>query len=133
MKKTTLKKLINTANPIVFKELLATEGLFLHYYSDEIMNFALDYLELLYETEDREDLYKILEPKIEYDIKKYKTKLKELIDKNQRLPKYKEYNSNTVYKDLKNLQTQLDYLKYSSGYEYGKYAFILWFRQQLRG
>ena len=78
MNRKQLKKLIKLENSDEFKEIMFTHKLNIHYYSDTIIEYIKEYLEIIEEDfNDMDNLKKIFIPKLEYEINKYKKKYKE--------------------------------------------------------
>ena len=78
MNRHDLKKLIKTQDPEKFKSILLKHNLDILYYSDSLIDYLKEYLEIIEEDyKDIDFVRSILEPKLNYDIKKYKEKYKE--------------------------------------------------------
>ena len=133
MNRRELKKLIKTQDPEKFKSILLKHNLDILYYSDSLIDYLKEYLEII--EEDYKDINfvrEILEPKLNYDIKKYKEKLKEYENTITKKDLNYNYNINTVEKDLNKLDQYNKILSYKSGYEYGKYLCHEWLLQILK-
>lgn len=127
MNRRDLKKLIKTQDPEKFKSILLKHNLDILYYSDSLIDYLKEYLEII--EEDYKDINfvrEILEPKLNYDIKKYKEKLKEYENTITKKDLNYNYNINTVEQDLNKLDQYNKILSYKSGYEYGKYLCHEW-------
>lgn len=133
MNRRDLKKLIKTQDPEKFKSILLKHNLDILYYSDSLIDYLKEYLEII--EEDYKDIgfvREILEPKLNYDIKKYKEKYKEYKDTITKKDLNYNYNINTVEQDLNKLDQYNKILSYKSGYEYGKYLCHEWLLQILK-
>ena len=133
MNRRELKKLIKTQDPEKFKSILLKHNLDILYYSDSLIDYLKEYLEII--EEDYKDINfvrEILEPKLNYDIKKYKEKLKEYENTITKKDLNYDYNINTVEQDLNKLDQYNKILSYKSGYEYGKYLCHEWLLQILK-
>lgn len=133
MNRRDLKKLIKTQDPEKFKSILLKHNLDILYYSDSLIDYLKEYLEII--EEDYKDIgfvREILEPKLNYDIKKYKEKYKEYKDTITKKDLNYNYNINTVEQDLNKLDEYNKILSYKSGYEYGKYLCHEWLLQILK-
>lgn len=133
MNRRELKKLIKTQDPEKFKSILLKHKLDILYYSDSLIDYLKEYLEII--EEDYKDINfvrEILEPKLNYDIKKYKEKLKEYENTITKKDLNYNYNINTVEQDLNKLDQYNKILSYKSGYEYGKYLCHEWLLQILK-
>lgn len=127
MNRRELKKLITTQDPEKFKSILLKHNLDILYYSDSLIDYLKEYLEIIEEDYKNLDYVKvILEPKLNYDIKKYKEKLKEYKNTITKKDLNYNYNINTVEQDLNKLDQYNKILSYKSGYEYGKYLCHEW-------
>ena len=127
MNRRDLKKLIKTQDPEKFKSILLKHNLDILYYSDSLIDYLKEYLEII--EEDYKDIgfvREILEPKLNYDIKKYKEKNKKYKDTITKKDLNYNYNINTVEQDLNKLDEYNKILSYKSGYEYGKYSCHEW-------
>ena len=127
MNRRDLKKLIKTQDPEKFKSILLKHNLDILYYSDSLIDYLKEYLEII--EEDYKDIgfvREILEPKLNYDIKKYKEKYKEYKNTITKKDLNYNYNINTVEQDLNKLDQYNKILSYKSGYEYGKYLCHEW-------
>lgn len=133
MNRRELKKLIKTQDPEKFKSILLKHNLDILYYSDSLIDYLKEYLEIIEEDyKDIDFVREILEPKLNYDIKKYKEKHKEYKDTITKKDLNYNYNINTVEKDLNKLDQYNKILSYKSGYEYGKYLCHEWLLQILK-
>lgn len=133
MNRRDLKKLIKTQDPEKFKSILLKHNLDILYYSDSLIDYLKEYLEIIEEDYKNLDYVKvILEPKLNYDIKKYKEKYKEYKDTITKKDLNYTYNINTVEQDLNKLDQYNKILSYKSGYEYGKYLCHEWLLQILK-
>lgn len=133
MNRRDLKKLIKTQDPEKFKSILLKHNLDILYYSDSLLDYLKEYLEIIEEDYKNLDYVKvILEPKLNYDIKKYKEKYKEYKDKITKKDLNYNYNINTVEQDLNKLDEYNKILSYKSGYEYGKYLCHEWLLEILK-
>ena len=122
MNRRDLKKLIKTQDTEKFKSILLKHNLDILYYSDSLIDYLKEYLEIIEEDyKDIDFVRSILEPKLNYDIKKYKEKHKEYKDTITKKDLNYNYNINTVEQDLNKLDEYNKILSYKSGYEYGKY------------
>lgn len=133
MNRRDLKKLIKTQDPEKFKSILLKHNLDILYYSDSLIDYLKEYLEII--EEDYKDIgfvREILEPKLNYDIKKYKEKYKEYKDTITKKDLNYNYNINTVEQDLNKLDEYNKILSYKSGYEYGKYLCHEWLLEILK-
>lgn len=133
MNRRDLKKLIKTQDPEKFKSILLKHNLDILYYSDSLIDYLKEYLEII--EEDYKDIgfvRSILEPKLNYDIKKYKEKYKEYKDTITKKDLNYNYNINTVEQDLNKLDQYNKILSYKSGYEYGKYLCHEWLLEILK-
>lgn len=133
MNRRDLKKLIKTQDPEKFKSILLKHNLDILYYSDSLIDYLKEYLEII--EEDYKDIgfvREILEPKLNYDIKKYKEKHKEYKDTITKKDLNYNYNINTVEQDLNKLDEYNKILSYKSGYEYGKYLCHEWLLEILK-
>lgn len=133
MNRHDLKKLIKTQDPEKFKSILLKHNLDILYYSDSLIDYLKEYLEII--EEDYKDIgfvREILEPKLNYDIKKYKEKYKEYKDTITKKDLNYNYNINTVEQDLNKLDEYNKILSYKSGYEYGKYLCHEWLLEILK-
>lgn len=133
MNRRELKKLIKTQDPEKFKSILLKHNLDILYYSDSLIDYLKEYLEII--EEDYKDIgfvREILEPKLNYDIKKYKEKYKEYKNTITKKDLNYNYNINTVEQDLNKLDQYNKILSYKSGYEYGKYLCHEWLLQILK-
>ena len=133
MNRRDLKKLIKTQDPEKFKSILLKHNLDILYYSDSLIDYLKEYLEII--EEDYKDIgfvREILEPKLNYDIKKYKEKYKEYKDTITKIDLNYNYNINTVEQDLNKLDEYNKILSYKSGYEYGKYLCHEWLLEILK-
>lgn len=133
MNRRELKKLIKTQDPEKFKSILLKHNLDILYYSDSLIDYLKEYLEIIEEDyKDIDFVREILEPKLNYDIKKYKEKLKEYENTITKKDLNYNYNINTVEQDLNKLDQYNKILSYKSGYEYGKYLCHEWLLQILK-
>ena len=133
MNRPDLKKLIKTQDPEKFKSILLKHNLDILYYSDSLIDYLKEYLEIIEEDyKDIDFVRSILEPKLNYDIKKYKEKYKEYKDTITKKDLNYNYNINTVEQDLNKLDQYNKILSYKSGYEYGKYLCHEWLLQILK-
>lgn len=133
MNRRDLKKLIKTQDPEKFKSILLKHNLDILYYSDSLIDYLKEYLEIIEEDyKDIDFVSEILEPKLNYDIKKYKEKYKEYKDTITKKDLNYNYNINTVEQDLNKLDEYNKILSYKSGYEYGKYLCYEWLLQILK-
>ena len=133
MNRRDLKKLIKTQDPEKFKSILLKHNLDILYYSDSLIDYLKEYLEIIEEDyKDIDFVRNILEPKLNYDIKKYKEKYKEYKDTITKKDLNYTYNINTVEQDLNKLDQYNKILSYKSGYEYGKYLCHEWLLQILK-
>lgn len=133
MNRRDLKKLIKTQDPEKFKSILLKHNLDILYYSDSLIDYLKEYLEIIEEDyKDIDFVRSILEPKLNYDIKKYKEKYKEYKDTITKKDLNYTYNINTVEQDLNKLDQYNKILSYKSGYEYGKYLCHEWLLQILK-
>lgn len=133
MNRRDLKKLIKTQDPEKFKSILLKHNLDILYYSDSLIDYLKEYLEIIEEDyKDIDFVNEILEPKLNYDIKKYKEKYKEYKDTITKKDLNYNYNINTVEQDLNKLDQYNKILNYKSGYEYGKYLCHEWLLQILK-
>lgn len=133
MNRRELKKLIKTQDPEKFKNILLKHNLDILYYSDSLIDYLKEYLEIIEEDyKDIDFVLEILEPKLNYDIKKYKEKLKEYKNTITKKDLNYNYNINTVEQDLNKLDQYNKILSYKSGYEYGKYLCHEWLLQILK-
>lgn len=133
MNRHDLKKLIKTQDPEKFKSILLKHNLDILYYSDSLIDYLKEYLEIIEEDYKNIDFVReILEPKLNYDIKKYKEKYKEYKDTITKKDLNYNYNINTVEQDLNKLDEYNKILSYKSGYEYGKYLCHEWLLQILK-
>lgn len=133
MNRRDLKKLIKTQDPEKFKSILLKHNLDILYYSDSLIDYLKEYLEII--EEDYKDIgfvREILEPKLNYDIKKYKEKYKKYKDTITKKDLNYNYNINTVEQDLNKLDEYNKILSYKSGYEYGKYLCHEWLLEILK-
>ena len=133
MNRRDLKKLIKTQDTEKFKSILLKHNLDILYYSDSLIDYLKEYLEII--EEDYKDIgfvREILEPKLNYDIKKYKEKHKEYKDTITKKDLNYNYNINTVEEDLNKLDEYNKILSYKSGYEYGKYLCHEWLLEMLK-
>lgn len=133
MKLGTIKKINKMNITSDIKELLyEMYNLNLHYYSDNLIEYAKEYFEILEEEySDVKSLYECLEPRLNYEIQKYLTTKKILEKKCNKQTISRTYNVNTVLCDINKLHIYNEYNKYKSGYEYGRYVFHLWFLRLL--
>ena len=133
MNRRDLKKLIKTQDPEKFKSILLKHNLDILYYSDSLIDYLKEYLDIIEEDyKDIDFVRSILEPKLNYDIKKYKEKHKEYKDTITKKDLNYTYNINTVEEDLNKLDEYNKILSYKSGYEYGKYLCHEWLLQILK-
>lgn len=133
MNRRDLKKLIKTQDPEKFKSILLKHNLDILYYSDSLIDYLKEYLEIIEEDyKDIDFVRSILEPKLNYDIKKYKEKYKKYKDTITKKDLNYNYNINTVEQDLNKLDEYNKILSYKSGYEYGKYLCHEWLLQILK-
>lgn len=133
MNRRELKKLIKTQDPEKFKSILLKHNLDILYYSDSLIDYLKEYLEIIEEDyKDIDFVCEILEPKLNYDIKKYKEKLKEYKNTITKKDLNYNYNINTVEQDLNKLDQYNKILSYKSGYEYGKYLCHEWLLEILK-
>lgn len=133
MNRQDLKKLIKTQDPKKIKSILLKHNLDILYYSDSLIDYLKEYLEIIEEDyKDIDFVRSILEPKLNYDIKKYKEKYKEYKDTITKKDLNYNYNINTVEQDLNKLDEYNKILSYKSGYEYGKYLCHEWLLQILK-
>ena len=133
MNRRELKKLIKPQDPEKFKSILLKHNLDILYYSDSLIDYLKEYLEIIEEDyKDIDFVREILEPKLNYDIKKYKEKLKEYENTITKKDLNYNYNINTVEQDLNKLDQYNKILSYKSGYEYGKYLCHEWLLQILK-
>ena len=133
MNRRDLKKLIKTQDTEKFKSILLKHNLDILYYSDNLIDYLKEYLEIIEEDYKDIDLVRsILEPKLNYDIKKYKEKYKKYKDTITKKDLNYNYNINTVEQDLNKLDQYNKILSYKSGYEYGKYLCHEWLLQILK-
>lgn len=133
MNRRELKKLIKTQDPEKFKSILLKHNLDILYYSDSLIDYLKEYLEIIEEDyKDIDFVREILEPKLNYDIKKYKEKLKEYENTINKKDLNYNYNINTVEQDLNKLDQYNKILSYKSGYEYGKYLCHEWLLEILK-
>lgn len=133
MNRRDLKKLIKTQDTEKFKSILLKHNLDILYYSDSLIDYLKEYLEIIEEDYKNLDYVKvILEPKLNYDIKKYKEKHKEYKDTITKKDLNYNYNINTVEQDLNKLDQYNKILSYKSGYEYGKYLCHEWLLEILK-
>lgn len=133
MNRRDLKKLIKTQDPEKFKSILLKHNLDILYYSDSLIDYLKEYLEIIEEDyKDIDFVRSILEPKLNYNIKKYKEKYKEYKDTITKKDLNYTYNINTVEQDLNKLDQYNKILSYKSGYEYGKYLCHEWLLQILK-
>lgn len=133
MNRRDLKKLIKTQDPEKFKSILLKHNLDILYYSDNLIDYLKEYLEIIEEDyKDIDFVRSILEPKLNYDIKKYKEKLKEYKNTITKKDLNYNYNINTVEQDLNKLDQYNKILSYKSGYEYGKYLCHEWLLEILK-
>lgn len=133
MNRRDLKKLIKTQDTEKFKSILLKHNLDILYYSDSLIDYLKEYLEIIEEDyKDIDFVRSILEPKLNYDIKKYKEKHKEYKDTITKKDLNYNYNINTVEHDLNKLDEYNKILSYKSGYEYGKYLCHEWLLQILK-
>lgn len=133
MNRHDLKKLIKTQDTEKFKSILLKHNLDILYYSDSLIDYLKEYLEIIEEDYKNLDYVKvILEPKLNYDIKKYKEKHKEYKDTITKKDLNYNYNINTVEQDLNKLDQYNKILSYKSGYEYGKYLCHEWLLEILK-
>ena len=133
MNRRDLKKLIKTQDPEKFKSILLKHNLDILYYSDSLIDYLKEYLEII--EEDYKDIgfvREILEPKLNYDIKKYKEKYKKYKDTITKKDLNYNYNINTVEQDLNKIDEYNKILSYKSGYEYGKYLCHEWLLEILK-
>lgn len=133
MNRRDLKKLIKTQDTEKFKSILLKHNLDILYYSDSLIDYLKEYLEII--EEDYKDIgfvREILEPKLNYDIKKYKEKYKKYKDTITKKDLNYNYNINTVEQDLNKLDEYNKILSYKSGYEYGKYLCHEWLLEILK-
>ena len=133
MNRRDLKKLIKTQDTEKFKSILLKHNLDILYYSDSLIDYLKEYLEII--EEDYKDIgfvREILEPKLNYDIKKYKEKYKKYKDTITKKDLNYNYNINTVEEDLNKLDEYNKILSYKSGYEYGKYLCHEWLLEILK-
>lgn len=133
MNRRDLKKLIKTQDTEKFKSILLKHNLDILYYSDSLIDYLKEYLEIIEEDyKDIDFVRRILEPKLNYDIKKYKEKYKKYKDTITKKDLNYNYNINTVEQDLNKLDEYNKILSYKSGYEYGKYLCHEWLLQILK-
>ena len=133
MNRRDLKKLIKTQDTEKFKSILLKHNLDILYYSDNLIDYLKEYLEIIEEDyKDIDFVRSILEPKLNYDIKKYKEKYKKYKDTITKKDLNYNYNINTVEQDLNKLDQYNKILSYKSGYEYGKYLCHEWLLQILK-
>lgn len=133
MNRRDLKKLIKTQDTEKFKSILLKHNLDILYYSDSLIDYLKEYLEIIEEDyKDIDFVRSILEPKLNYDIKKYKEKHKEYKDTITKKDLNYNYNINTVEQDLNKLDEYNKILSYKSGYEYGKYLCHEWLLEILK-
>lgn len=133
MNRRDLKKLIKTQDTEKFKSILLKHNLDILYYSDSLIDYLKEYLEIIEEDyKDIDFVRSILEPKLNYDIKKYKEKYKKYKDTITKKDLNYNYNINTVEQDLNKLDEYNKILSYKSGYEYGKYLCHEWLLQILK-
>lgn len=133
MNRRDLKKLIKTQDPEKFKSILLKHNLDILYYSDSLIDYLKEYLEIIEEDyKDIDFVREILEPKLNYDIKKYKEKYKKYKDTITKKDLNYNYNINTVEQDLNKLDEYNKILSYKSGYEYGKYLCHEWLLEILK-
>ena len=133
MNRRDLKKLIKTQDTEKFKSILLKHNLDILYYSDSLIDYLKEYLEIIEEDyKDIDFVRSILEPKLNYDIKKYKEKHKEYKDIITKKDLNYNYNINTVKQDLNKLDEYNKILSYKSGYEYGKYLCHEWLLEILK-
>ena len=133
MNRRDLKKLIKTQDPEKFKSILLKHNLNIIYYSDSLIYYIKEYLEIIEEDyKDIDFVREILEPKLNYDIKKYKEKFKEYENTITKKDLNYNYNINTIEQDLNKLDQYNKILSYKSGYEYGKYLCHKWLLQILK-
>ena len=133
MNRRDLKKLIKTQDTEKFKSILLKHNLDILYYSDSLIDYLKEYLEIIEEDyKDIDFVRSILEPKLNYDIKKYKEKHKEYKDTITKKDLNYNYNINTVEEDLNKLDEYNKILSYKSGYEYGKYLCHEWLLEILK-
>ena len=133
MNRRDLKKLIKTQDPEKFKSILLKHNLDILYYSHSLIDYLKEYLEIIEEDyKDIDFVSEILEPKLNYDIKKYKEKYKEYKDTITKKDLNYNYNINTIEQDLNKLDEYNKKLSYKSGYEYGKYLCHKWLLQILK-
>lgn len=127
MNRRDLKQLIKTQNPEKFKSILLKHNLNILYYSDSLIDYLKEYLEIIEEDYKNLDFVRsILEPKLKYDINKYKEKYKEYENTITKQDLNYNYNINTVENNLNKLDQYNKILSYKSGYEYGKYLCHEW-------
>lgn len=127
MNRRDLKQLIKTQNPEKFKSILLKHNLNILYYSDSLIDYLKEYLEIIEEDyKNLEFVRTILEPKLKYDINKYKEKYKEYENTITKQDLNYNYDINTVENDLNKLDQYNKILSYKSGYEYGKYLCHEW-------
>ena len=127
MNRRDLKQLIKTQNPEKFKSILLKHNLNILYYSDSLIDYLKEYLEIIEEDYKNLDFVRtILEPKLKYDINKYKEKYKEYKDTITKQDLNYDYDINTVENNLNKLDQYNKILSYKSGYEYGKYLCHEW-------
>lgn len=133
MNRRDLKKLIKTQDTEKFKSILLKHNLDILYYSDSLIDYLKEYLEIIEEDyKDIDFVRSILEPKLNYDIKKYKEKHKEYKDTITKKDLNYNYNINTVEENLNKLDEYNKILSYKSGYEYGKYLCHEWLLEILK-
>lgn len=133
MNRRDLKKLIKTQDTEKFKSILLKHNLDILYYSDSLIDYLKEYLEIIEEDyKDIDFVRSILEPKLNYDIKTYKEKHKEYKDTITKKDLNYNYNINTVEEDLNKLDEYNKILSYKSGYEYGKYLCHEWLLEILK-
>ena len=133
MNRRDLKKLIKTQDTEKFKSILLKHNLDILYYSDSLIDYLKEYLEIIEEDyKDIDFVRSILELKLNYDIKKYKEKHKEYKDTITKKDLNYNYNINTVEEDLNKLDEYNKILSYKSGYEYGKYLCHEWLLEILK-
>ena len=151
MNRRELKKLIKTQDPEKFKSILLKHNLDILYYSDSLIDYLKEYLEIIEEDyKDIDFVREILESKLNYDIKKdfdleyqgeklnfsFEPNLKEKFKEYENTITKKDlnynYNINTIEQDLNKLDQYNKILSYKSGYEYGKYLCHEWLLQILK-
>lgn len=127
MNKKTLQKIINMKHNDKAKDTLYQHGLDIRYYSDSLLDYTKEYLEIILEDFDEITMLKqCLTDKLNYEINKYKNKKNEVttLYKNPNIEK--DYDVNRVFRNLEQLERYNIHKQYTQGYYYGKYEVDKW-------